>query len=396
MPTSVAIGFSQAEDPKEAAHQASIMVKNELNSVTMDMAILIVSIHYAQKEIVDIIQTILKPTRLVGTSSLGVMLSHGVFNRGLALVGINSTDIHFGVGSHTLKQKEDFRQFGFELSRQMLSDYKATEPKRASIIFYDSLVPYRSSFLLGAQDALGRTSKIITAFSCDDFKLKTSYQFIQKQIQSQTVTGFIIGSDNPVIVSNKHGFKPLGKPRTITSVKGNIIQTIDNKPAIKIYEEYLKTEAQNIKSNFLNSPAIFYPLGLYLENLRQYLLRYPIDILDDGSIVCQAEVPPQTEVHLMITNKDSCKIAATIAAKEVKDMLGARQAQLLILINSMTKHKILGRNSYLEVQAIKEVFGHTVPLVGLYSFGEICPLNLYDSKLESPLENASLSLIAIS
>ena len=396
MPTSVAIGFSQAEDPKEAAHQASVIVKNELNSIVTDMVILIVSIHYAQKETLEIIHTILKPKRLVGTSSLGVMLSTGIFNRGLAILGINSTEIQFGIGSHTLKQNEDFRQFGFDFSRQMLSDYKSPLPKRASMIFYDSLIPYKSPFILGAHDALGHTAKIITAFSCDDFKLKTNYQFLQKQILSQTVTGFIIGSENPVIVSNKHGFKPLGKPRTITSVKGPIIQTIDNKPAIKIYEEFLKAEAQNIKSNFLNSPAVFYPLGIYLENHRQYLLRYPIDILDDGSIVCQAEVPPNTEAHLMITNKDSCKTAATLAAQEVKDSLGARQAQLLILINSMTKHKILGRNSYLEVQAVKDVFGHSVPLIGLYSFGEICPLNLYDNKTESPLENASLSLIAIS
>ena len=37
----------------------------------------------------------------------------------------------------------------------------------------------------------------------------------------------------------------LGKPRTITSAEGPIIRTIDRKPAVSIYEEYLKDEAQN-------------------------------------------------------------------------------------------------------------------------------------------------------
>ena len=198
------------------------------------------------------------------------------------------------------------------------------------------------------------------------------------------------------MVGNRHGFKPLGKPRTVTSSKDNIIHTIDNKPAINIYEEYLNKEAQHIRLGLLNSAAIFYPLGIYQANLRQYLLRYPIDILSDGSIVCQAEVPPNTEVHLMIANKDSCKNAATLAAQEIKDTLGENQAKLLIIINSMAKHKILGRHSSIEVEAIKNVLGQSIPLIGLYSFGELSPLGIKKIEMESHLQNGSLSLIAIS
>ncbi len=50
-----------------------------------------------------------------------------------------------------------------------------------------------------------------------------------------------------------------------------------------------------------------YPLGLYLEESRQYLLRNIIDILEDGSIVCHEGIPQGAEVHLMISNKESCQ-----------------------------------------------------------------------------------------
>ena len=43
-----------------------------------------------------------------------------------------------------------------------------------------------------------------------------------------------------------------------------------------------------------------------MEEANQYLLRNIIDILEDGSIVCQEGVPEGAEVHLMISNKDSC------------------------------------------------------------------------------------------
>ncbi len=396
MSTNVGIGFSQIEDPKEAARQASVMVKNELNSISTDFVVVFVSIHYAQKEILDVIHTILKPKRLIGSSSFGMILSSGIFSRGISILGINSTDIHFGVSGLEYNPQKNLRQTGYELNRLIVSDMKSSQPKRAVIFFYDSLIPYQGHFHLGAREVSGHSSKIVAAFSCDDFKLKDSHQFLQKQLLSKSIVGFMLGCDQHVIVVNKHGFKPLGKPRMITSAEGAIIHTIDHKPAVHIYEEFLNIGPGDIKANLLKSPALFYPLGIYLENLRQYLLRYPIDIFSDGSIVCQAEVPTNSEVHLMITNQDSCKNVATLAAQEAKDALGNRQAKLIIVFNSMTKHRILGRNSYMEIQAIQNVFGPSVPIFGMYTFGELCPMGLHEDEMESYVQNASLSLMAIS
>jgi hypothetical protein len=62
----------------------------------------------------------------------------------------------------------------------------------------------------------------------------------------------------------------------------------------------------------------------------------------------------------------------------------------------MTKNKILGRSSHLELEAIQNVFGTSVPIIGMYTFGELAPLRLNDTNMESYLQNGSLSLIAIS
>ena len=86
-----------------------------------------------------------------------------------------------------------------------------------------------------------------------------------------------------------------------------------------------------------------YPLGIYLEESRQYLLRNIIDILEDGSIVCHEGIPQGAEVHLMISNKDSCRNSAIEAAELVKASLGDRQAKLVLVFESLARHKILGR-----------------------------------------------------
>ena len=396
MSNAIAIGFSQAEDIKEAAHQASVAVKNQLNSITTDFVLVFASIGYIHKDALDVIHTILKPKKLIGSSTLGIILGNGIYKRGIGILAINSADFHVGIASHDFKTNLNHRQLGFELSRQMVADYKSPLPRRAAVILYDPLIPFKNVFTLGTREVLGLNLKTAGAFSCDDFKLKDSYQIIQKKILNRNIAGFIIGCESEIIVGNRHGFKPLGKPRMVTSSKDNIIITIDNKPAISIYEEYLKKEAQDIRLGLLNSAAVFYPLGIYQQNLRQYLLRYPIDILSDGSIVCQAEIPPKTEVHLMISNKDSCRASAALTAQEVKDSMGKREAQVLLVFNSMTKSKILGRNSSVELESIQRVFGSSVPIFGMYSFGELSPLGINENEMETYLQNGSLTIIAIS
>ncbi len=394
MSFSVAIGFSQAQNPQEAAHQASVAIKNKLNSITTDMVIVFTSISYAKKEILDVIYPILKPIRLIGSSCSGIILSEGVFNRGLAILAINSSSITFGIGSVNLNPKDNPRKTGFELGHKINLDSKTHFQRQAAVVLCDGISQYNNQFMAGVQEILGRSFPLAGTLSCDDFKLQRSYQFYQKQILSNSSIGFLINSMFPVAFSNKHGFKPLGKPRTITSVEGPIIHTIDHRPAVKLYEEYLKDVSKNLKNGFLNSPVTIYPLGVYSENQQQYLLRYPVDILTNGSIVCQTDIPPNTEVHLMISNRDSCKNAATAAAQEIKYALGG-QAQLLFIFESMGRQRILSHHLFLEIQAIKELLGDSVPIIGMYGFGELCPLGSSTESTDTYLQNGSLSLLAI-
>lgn len=139
-----------------------------------------------------------------------------------------------------------------------------------------------------------------------------------------------------------------------------------------------------------------YPLGFYLEGPRQYLLRNIIDILDDGSIVCQEGVPHGAEVHLMISNKDSCRNSAIEAAELVKTSLADKPAKLVLVFESLARHKILGRSAFSEIQAIKNVLGVTTPIAGMCTYGEIGPFDTLNNIKNIYLHNESILIVAIS
>ena len=142
--------------------------------------------------------------------------------------------------------------------------------------------------------------------------------------------------------------------------------------------------------------TLLYPLGIYFPEERQYLLKNAVDILDDGSIVCQGDVPEGAEVHLMIGNRDSCVQSALSATQEIKEELGNKEPKFIFVIESLARHKILGRRAWLEIQAIKDVLGYATPLIGMYAFGEISPFGSLDNVRNTHMHNETILILAIS
>lgn len=371
-----------------------MQIKNQLNSTDTDLLIVFASPQYIAPEIQDVITRTLRPKRLVGSSTGGIILSNGVTNRGIAIAAINSDEILFGISAINDTGAPDIYTAGFELARK--ANQALNSPHRELFItFSEGIEKNASPFIRGIKEALGGVFPVIGAISSDDFKYKKLSQFFQDQILQNSTVGLLLGGTFHLALGCRHGFKPLGKPRTITKVDGYVIRTIDDKPAVEIYKHFLGDKAEELKNVALNSYAAMYPLGLYLEGPRQYLLRNIIDILQDGSIVCAEGVPQGAEVHLMISTKESCRHSAVEAAELVKASLGDRQAKLVLIFESLARHKILGRNAFNEIQAIKDVLGYTTPVIGMCSYGEIGPFGALNNIKNIYLHNESILIAAI-
>jgi len=316
--------------------------------------------------------------------------------RGIAVLAIHSQDIKFGVGYVPDLNSADTRTAGTELARTTMMDFGQNR-RGVFIILSDGLLRNSSSIIKGVQEIFGRVFPIIGAGSSDNFEYKESYQFFQDKPLRNSAAAVFIGGQMPMGVGHRHGWRPLGKPRMITEAKGNTIKTIDHKRASHLYEEYLGTDIGELKERHLSQSTILYPLGIYMKGEKEYLLRNPLSIQSDGSIACHGNIPEESEaeVHLMITNKDFCKEAARDAAHEVKEALSEREPKLIIVFESLARHKLLGRSCSQEIQAIREILGPTAPLLGMYSYSEIAPLKSSDFLGEAYLHNGSIVILAI-
>lgn len=395
MATHIGIGFSALADPAQAAKEAAVHAKNQLNVTSAHIVLLFTSIHYAVPEVLTAISRILQPQRIVGCSTAGVILSDTILTHGIGILAIHSTDIHFGHEALLDIVGKDMRTMGFQMARNLSADYK--NPNRQLLLTLgDPALTDGSAFVHGVQEVLGNSIQVVGGISSDDFNFKKTAQYCDQQILSNAAVGILIGGNISVAIGGKHGWKPLGKPRIVSKVDGCIIKTIDGKPAAQVYESYFGADPKQLRESHLGAMAILYPMGIYLEEKRYYLLRNAIDILEDGSIVCQGEVPEGAEVHLMIGSKDACKEAALEAAHEVRDGLFGRQAKLILIFESMARYKLLSRSAIQEIQIIKDVLGYTTPMIGMYSAGEIAPFLTMDNQRNTHLQNESIVIVALS
>lgn len=394
MATYIGIGFSQNANPSDAALEAINQAKTQANQLNIHMAIVFSTIHYSRLETSALLRQYLPNTKIIGASTAGIILPDFIANRGIAVVVINSDQLKFGLGAARDLDSSDPRQAGAAIGRDAIADF-GHHRRQVFVLFSDGLLKNSSALLSGLQQTLGTAFPVIGAGSSDSFHYKKNYQYFQDKFMSSSACGFLIGGQVNIGFGSSHGWKPLGKPRHITKTEGTAIRAIDGQKASHIYEDFFGKDFKTWPAARRRDIATVYPLGIYLAQERQYLLRNAVDIESDGSIICQGDVPEGSEVHLMIGNKDYCREAAIEAAHKASEGLYGKQPKLVLIFESLARQKLLGRHAIHEIQAIREVFGNTAPTVGMYCHGEMTPHLSPDGTVRTHLQNGSIVVLAI-
>ena len=394
MATHIGIGFSRNSNVERAAQEAAFQSKTQLNQNRIDFAVVLSTIHYDPKRSLPVIQRVLNNTQTIGCSSAGIILAHSIETQGIAILTVTSDEITSGFGFIDSLNAQDVLEAGRTFAQETITDF-GKHGRQVFIFFVDGYLESNSLLLKGIQEVLGNVFPIIGAGSCDDFHFKSNFQILQKNISRHSAVGLMLGGHLSVGVSGRHGWRPLGKPRLVNKSNRNIIKMINGKRASSIYEEYFDLQREDLRSMQLDQKAILYPLGIYVEGSSEYLLRNVAEVLSDGSIVCQGDVPEGSIIHIMIGNKESCKQAAGEAAHEAQLNLLGKLPTLVVVIESMARLKLLGRSASNEIQQVKDVFGPDVPILGMYSYGEICPFQSFESIKKPYLQNESIVVLAL-
>ncbi|MFH1441657.1 MAG: FIST N-terminal domain-containing protein [Candidatus Omnitrophota bacterium] len=390
----VGIGASQKKDPIQAIREALLEAKLSLNKEKIDLVVLFTTIEYSHPNIIKTVTNFLGPVPIVGCSGAAVISNKGIFRTGLCILLLSfAKTIYFNTaGVKDIRFKTALKA-GEELGDKLLYGFHGIR-RDLAITFLDGMIEEGSNFIYGLQEKLGTSFPIIGASASDNLHFLKTYTYFNQEVTSNSASAVIWGGKLNFSWGIKHGWKPIGKPRSVTKAKANVVYEIDNAPAAKVYEEYLARNLIELRKE-LKRISIFYPIGIYLQGEEEYLLRNLHSIENNGSLIFQGNVPEGSSIRLMIGTKESCLEATQQAINEVKNGMHSKKISFILLFDSVSRYILLGRGAIKELDLIKDAVGHNTPIIGIYSYGEQAPLRAINYQGRTHFHNQTINILGI-
>jgi hypothetical protein len=165
-----------------------------------------------------------------------------------------------------------------------------------------------------------------------------------------------------------HGYAATQDSRIATSSHANRIVGIDWRPAFEVYQELVHTTygVELTRENFYNF-GVHFPFGI-LRATGEILVRIPVALGDDGSIVCVGDIPENSLLVVLkapdLENRDGiARIAAAVAP-------ALRQDSTLLTFYCAGRRLHFGAAAQDELAQLLDLT-KAGPMVGALSLGEI-------------------------
>lgn len=258
----------------------------------------------------------------------------------------------------------------FEIAKQLGEEGKKLFSNPAFIILSGwSNEMDGEEIIKGIEDGFGEGATIFGGMAGDDLTLTGPKAFT---LGKSSITGLValIIDENKVDISGVAtcGWKPIGITKTITKSTGNIVYTIDDKPALDLVMKYLglTLDEQPLTNTVFNLGA-YYPLQLEREDAPSVMRTAMLGNAEDRSLVCAGNVPQGAKVRFSLPPDFDVIDTVESECKELKDEQ-ARDADAVIMFSCVSRYLSLGVMAGEEIERVTKMWN--VPFIGFFSYGE--------------------------
>ena len=255
------------------------------------------------------------------------------------------------VRSHLIEEIDDFHTAGRAMAEHLID-----EETRAMIAFIDGLEGNGDAFVEGAA-SVNETVHIAGGLSGDSARFEGTYVFDRNRVVRGGAVAAALSSPS-LTVTTRYSFNwnRIGKRLRITSVEGNVVHTIDGRPAREIYAYYLGEEiAQRLPATGIEFPLI-------MDREGQTVARAVINTRPDGSLVFAGEFREGDEVQFGYGN-------AELILDEAPDMasdMARHPVEAIYIYSCMARRRFMPDAIDKEI----EPFGDIAPTAGFFTYGE--------------------------
>ena len=170
-------------------------------------------------------------------------------------------------------------------------------------------------------------------------------------------------------------------------MEGNVVKTINDRPAAAVYREELEKLNLLGKGESLIQSAANYPMGIKILWGEHLKIRTPMSV-GDKEVSFAGSIPKGSRVSVVYSNPDKMINAVRNMMKDTVGVLKGRQPSGQIVIDCAGRWKILAQRYPEQIEAFKSE--SKCPMIGFASYGEIAK---YSGSLEGIHNTTSVTAI---
>jgi hypothetical protein len=320
---------------------------------------------------------------VVGCSTSGEITSRGAFGGTTVIQACHfDSAVQLKAVSEKVNGMKDSLECGRRLGRKLKQD-----PLKFVFLLGCGLNINGSLLLKGLQEVIGKDIVVTGGLAGDDEKFLKTFTLLNDEISDHSVVavGFS-GGDVQISYGSMGGWEPFGPIRRVTRSEDNIMYEIDGEPALEVYKRYLGDRTKDLPSS-----GLLFPFAILKDNQDTSGLIRTILNVDEktNSLIFAGDIPENGLVQLMHSSNGALTAGAKQASEFVLEKTpGDDENALGILVSCVGRKLVMGNDIDDELDAVHDVLKRT-PVVGFYSYGEICPQHGFQ---ECKLHNQTMTI----
>ena len=306
---------------------------------------------------------------VIGCSTAGEIATSGASEASVVVMALGGSGFTVKTAVAT-GAAGDLRQAGATAARCVSGI--ADSAHRVLLLITDGLAGDQQEIVRGAYSVAGASVPLVGGCAGDDLKMRATHQLYGDRVLRDAVIGAAIGSDAPLGIGVRHGWRRVGEPMLVSRSANNRVYELDDRPALDAYLDRL-----NAPPLARTEPAAFthfaqtHPLGLNRRSGEEQV-RFVADAdFADRSLGCIAEVPQGGLAWLMEGDADSVLAATDAACADALASLAGNAPLGLVAFDCIARKGVLGGSGVNDEVARVARHANGAPVAGFYTYGEI-------------------------
>ncbi|MBK8747598.1 MAG: FIST C-terminal domain-containing protein [Saprospiraceae bacterium] len=220
------------------------------------------------------------------------------------------------------------------------------------------------------EKAIGSERVFFGGMAGDDMTLSGSYVFTHHKETDHGIIGLVLDEDKVSLQGMAiTGWKPMGISRKVTKSVGNLVYTIDDKPAVEMYMKYLgKGEKANDEDfNLLQELSFHFPFIVDRDE-GETVIKSPLSIdYKENALFMDMEMPEGSTFWFSTPPEFDIVEEIIEEATKLKNSTQA-EADALLIFSCAGRHPALGPLVTQENDGLAEVW--QAPMAGFFTYGE--------------------------